>query len=415
MVNRKTSLISITMFFIIVVALWGFLYTKTVFASTFLSYASFVVLFALSLAVLIRYNFGSFSSFSIVWCPYLLYTIVGYLIGENIQSMTSWISCLIILLVSTKVALYNNVPYKVFYWSGIIALIGIYVQLFYPQFYYTRISVIFQSAELLERWEEKGGLAGFSYQTGMTAAILLYSEVVVLYLRESISRKLLRNDFLYYLLLVITIIGVFLTGKRMLSVIAIVLPFIIFLFSTKNGAKVIVCFVLMIVITILLGQFFITHLNQWSDTFLFKRFVESYFDLQGGGDITSGRDFLYNMAIRAYEENPNMGIGVGNFYNLAGTEVHNTYLQVLCEQGLWGFIAFVVPIIYCLFGTLQLIKSDRRWKYRPYLLLSFALQLVYVFYAFTGNVNVGLCYIVYYIGIGILISIPKQHHTYNLV
>ena len=314
------SLLNLTLFLIIFDALWGFLYSKTVFAASIMSYVSFILLFILSLTVAIKYSFGRLVSFSLVWLPYLMYTILGYLINGDMNSMTSWINCFILILVSSVTNFHEKIPYWLLYLSGIIALVGIFVQLIFPDIYLTHISTIFQDAERLAMWEDKSGLAGFTYQTGKTASILLYGEVVIIYMRERLNRLLFNSNIISYALIALIIIAVFLTGKRMMSVIAITLPFVVHLFSHKVSPKFVVSFVLVVAVSIGFYNYFISHINELSDSFLFRRFVQTYINFQEGDDITTGRSGLSELAIMAFNDSPIMGIGVGRFIEYTGAE-----------------------------------------------------------------------------------------------
>lgn len=87
-------------------------------------------------------------------------------------------------------------------------------------------------------------------------------------------------------------------------------------------------------------------------------------------DISSGRTMLWGRAISLFKAHPIIGIGWGNFRNyLADTfnvfndgqlsNVHNNYLQILCETGVVGFILFVGPLFYMLYRTFKASKSLR--------------------------------------------------------
>jgi O-antigen ligase len=72
-------------------------------------------------------------------------------------------------------------------------------------------------------------------------------------------------------------------------------------------------------------------------------------------DITSGRLALWTKAIQLFLQKPVFGIGWQQFaaqdkYN---HNVHNTYLQWLCETGVVGFVLIFVPIFVMAVLTLQ--------------------------------------------------------------
>ena len=148
-------------------------------------------------------------------------------------------------------------------------------------------------------------------------------------------------------------------------------------------------------------QFFIQNAANYLHDPLLKRFAESVIESQIGGDVTSGRVDLYELAIQAFYDNPILGIGIGNFipYTKAYTSVHNTYLQVLCEQGIIGFLFFITPILYCLQKTIVALRKtiDKSNQLK----LSLFFQLCFIFYGLTGNVTSGLSsFGIYFLGIG---------------
>ena len=263
---------------------------------------------------------------------------------------------------------------------------------------------------------EDRGLAGFTYNTGATASILLYAEAVVLYLRNVVNSYFLKRNIFYYIVLIFIIIGVLLTGKRMLSLLAVALPFIVIWFSKKLSGKKVFIISFIALAAVLFYFYFVSHLTELSDTRIFRRFVETYTEIQEGDDFTTGRSDLYAMAIKAFEDHPLTGVGVGKFmeYTKAYTDVHNTYLQVLCEQGIVGLLFFVFPLLYCLRNTVKQLRTIKNTELRPLLSFSLAFQLIYILYAFTGNVNIGCGFTMYFIAIGVLISVSKKMSTQSI-
>lgn len=123
-----------------------------------------------------------------------------------------------------------------------------------------------------------------------------------------------------------------------------------------------------------------------------------------GGEITNGRIWFWEFALEKFYESPIVGIGWGGFkhayYQRIGTysstsifvDTHNVYLQVLCEQGLIGFLLFAGAIVSIFIKTWNLIKAARIGKL-PYmdiasqklLSISLGIQAFFIMYCFTGN------------------------------
>lgn len=406
---KEWNILSLAIFLFLLDGFWGFIYTRTIYAKPIWEYVSVLLFLFLFLYIANKYHWGAWSKLSRVWAPYILLTFMGYALTPSIRA-PYWLICLILLLVAQRKSILTFLPSNLLFWGGIFAFIGIMVQIFLPSFYNARISGLFLNDEDVENWSEGYGFNGFTFQLGVTAAILIYGEVVLLYLKEKILNRKFQNPILYYLLLIIFVIGVFLTGKRLLSVLAFVLPFLILFFSKKLSAGKIFTIFFVVIIAYIAFDFFITNISNYSDSLILRRFVYSYEEAKAGNDITSDRTYLFQLAWGAFERNPILGIGVGQFRAVTGatTAVHNTYMQVLCEQGIFGFMLFFLPIVYSFIYTIRLTTRVKDKSLFNYLKVSLAFQLIYIIYSMTGNENIGTGYIMYFLGIAIIISIEKE-------
>lgn len=95
-----------------------------------------------------------------------------------------------------------------------------------------------------------------------------------------------------------------------------------------------------------------------------RRYVMTIEKLLAGQDITSGRTELYAQAVKLFAANPVLGIGWGQFATYVTPEfkaahgqdvanVHNIYLEFLCEVGIIGAIFIIVPMAYMLVQTIN--------------------------------------------------------------
>ena len=128
-------------------------------------------------------------------------------------------------------------------------------------------------------------------------------------------------------------------------------------------------------------------LPQLKEISFLERYILTIENLLSGNDVTSGRLTLYQIAFRAFRENPILGIGWDQFQTLipegyltdpvVGIEdTHCIYLQFLCETGIVGTPLIVAPLLYYYF---QVCTQFRRLKYRrgesPELRLAFNLTV----------------------------------------
>ena len=125
------------------------------------------------------------------------------------------------------------------------------------------------------------------------------------------------------------------------------------------------------------------------------RFMTESTDLN---DLSSNRvDSLWIPAWEAFKENPLFGIGWRQFkYQFPQTQsiyvihndVHNVYLQLLCETGVVGFILFISTMVYTYILTWKLLVCQKReTESACYLQIMFSLgyQTFFLLYCFTGN------------------------------
>lgn len=84
-------------------------------------------------------------------------------------------------------------------------------------------------------------------------------------------------------------------------------------------------------------------LQRFLPNIIFKRIFS--FDSYAGG---SERDFIWKNALSLFLKYPIFGAGWGAFYGYNGiyAVVHNTYISMLCDVGIIGFLLFFTPVIW---------------------------------------------------------------------
>ena len=386
----------------------GFYITQTVYRSSTAIYITFCGLFAIvvlaALGVVkqpIPYNKSL-----IIWLPYLAYTAFGYFSQGKLEYFVYWSICAIIIFFSIALRIHRFVPIKLFYGLSIFSVIGILVQLLLPDFYYSNISPLFVTSSQIKAWGVNYGMAGFFYQLDSAAMPILFGECVYLaFGRNSIEES---NIKLKDIIVVGgSIIFVLLTGKRMLFLISVMIPFVIGFFTGKNQKKRFGIILISILVVAFSYNLIINNLQYLYNNPHLNRIAVTFMKISAGEDISSGRNSLSQMALEIYQNNKLFGVGVSNFQKVSGayTDVHNTYLQTLCEQGIVGFLLFTIPLLVNFIYTVKKSREEDYSKTASFLKLSIAVQAVYIIYAFTGNVNINQTgYMMYFILVSMMHS-----------
>ena len=115
----------------------------------------------------------------------------------------------------------------------------------------------------------------------------------------------------------------------------------------------------------------IVHIEQLKEVSFLYRYVLTIDNMLQGYDASSGRFELYGVAIAIFLKNPIFGIGWGSFSNHVTeafraehgsgvADVHNIYLQFLCETGIVGTILILTPIFYIFIKTVS--QTRRLYK-----------------------------------------------------
>ena len=186
--------------------------------------------------------------------------------------------------------------------------------------------------------------ANFNYNPNETALFCICSVTFIVYYLFSFSQnKIVR--VLGILLFLLFVIIIFLSQSRKGLVGLIVAPLLFFHFQGRSVLK----YILVISGLALLLLFFVP-----SD-FLVD-IIGGSFDrmtsLFGSGKDTSTdlRESYTNLALKMWEQNPLLGIGINNFAPLntvlKGAYSHNNYVELLAGVGICGFVLYYIPLLF---------------------------------------------------------------------
>lgn len=236
-----------------------------------------------------------------------------------------------------------------------------------------------------------GSFLGSYQNVGSSMCIAMLIVEIDILLRK--SRK--RLDIVLFILYLGVLV---MTGKRTFLII----PFVLLLiFSNidnlvipikENRKRVVVLGVILLALGVLafaIKPDLLSGIN---------RFAES-----DTGDVTSGRDRLWGLALWLWKSAPFIGIGMGGYVNFIRnntyitmsvmhvslvTSVHNIYLQLLAENGIFGLIIYIIFFCFNIIIAISNLKESRHVddmsvKYGAY--FSLFLQIWFLLYGITGN------------------------------
>ena len=157
-------------------------------------------------------------------------------------------------------------------------------------------------------------------------------------------------DLLYFLYIPLCIAAVFLTGSRGAFVSVLIAILIIPLINFKQSFWLKVLLVFTLVATVYLSIYFLP-------PELFERFCGIPRELESGS--LAQRSYIWQAGWNVFQEHPIFGVGAGAFYSsvnkfFGGMIVsHNAFISILTEEGIVGFIFFVLMLV----GLITRIKK----------------------------------------------------------
>ena len=93
--------------------------------------------------------------------------------------------------------------------------------------------------------------------------------------------------------------------------------------------------------------------------------------------LLSERDQLLTSSLNTYAENPVFGVGQGNIVEprYVGKQTHNTYVELLAENGIFSFFIFMLIMIF-LFRKIQFLNKNSHHPRIYYIFISFTFGLL---------------------------------------
>lgn len=206
-------------------------------------------------------------------------------------------------------------------------------------------------------------------------------------------------------LISISFLALLFSAKRahlLFSILSCVL--IYFFVNREKYSKKLIKFVIGIfigIVAVLIVSTFVPEVKN-----VFTRFEEGYAE----GNLLNGRNELYDLALSYWRKKPLFGNGWGSFSyfykinyhwdNLEYLDVHNVYIQLLCECGIVGLLFFLLLAINILIKAIKINLMEKLRNGATILALGY--QIFFLLYCFSGNpLYDNFCYTFYFISVGL--------------
>ena len=277
------------------------------------------------------------------------YLIIGYLAA-------------VVLLIESSSKYYDGI----WIWFKRIAVfeaLGIYLQWILPGVYYPLVSIVLPNevvASIRNRLAA-GYYTGFSREVSYTMFLIVVGLGIYIFLEGKKKRTV---DYAIEALL---FGALFVSGKRATLLFCIVGIFITQFINSRDKLKILkyAFRVALFVVAVWFSY------PWWSQIPALSRLTEiiQYLSLQDVIGVTNGRTVIYNNAIQLWRTNIWFGIGWGNFkYSImnnlwySGFDVHNCFLQVLCETGIIGLIFYILLVSMSVINVYRSIQLMHKTK-----------------------------------------------------
>lgn len=358
----------------------------------------------------------SFSLLRVGWLFFLCILLFHneYMKLGNYGSVLMPISALILVLLRTKNARWCEAAYKAFIKVGIIHVIATIVFSLSNSLYLATMPKIWGYFPVGTQNGLNGAAAGltrhYSYNGiyCVTVMILCAAPLFTNSVEKFEKKK-------YTVISILALLSVILTQKRAHLLFGVLSIVMLYLFcgyykALKRIGKIIIwgiCGVLMAGII----SMFIPAVEK-----LFARFQVS-----GDTDISTGRYAAWAVGFQLFEESKMFGKGWFYFplyYNRTEfPEIHNIYIQFLCETGLFGTIIMICTMFSTLFMSMTTFK---RYRYsmevvdQTILAGAVGFQVFTLMYGLTGCCMTDITVIAYLTSVAFGISIYQKYRFKNI-
>lgn len=263
-----------------------------------------------------------------------------------------------------------------FFSVGMIFSIVTIITYLSPNFYFDNVYVLFpedMKLGLLYTYN-KGYMPGLTYHYSANGCYISFLVLLSAYIFYD------KKNFVSGLVLIFNLIALFLTGKRAHIVFVILALFISYYRQNKKSNLRFLKVLLILSFSLIVFTVLCNFIPELSN------FITRFIELSSSGDITLGRGTRIVEALKLFRENIFIGIGWDQFkywHEVFFSEyinVHNIYVQLLCENGILFSVPFFLWMIIVFYKSYKLSQIDN-----PIFGLCFSYNIFFLLYGLTGN------------------------------
>ncbi|MBS6172217.1 MAG: O-antigen ligase family protein [Clostridiales bacterium] len=257
-----------------------------------------------------------------------------------------------------------------------------------------------------------GGLLGNYQAVGMMLSI-----IAIIYMTEyfEMNKKMITLSLFLFSLLC-----VFITGKRTFSVLALLSFLLVFYFSNKKDKWINLLKVVVVLgVGVIIAYTLVEPIRELANRLIFADYSDAY-------TFSSGRNVLWEIAFKIFEEHKVLGIGFGcypqysgdfysNYTNAGLWQPHNIYYGMLCNIGIIGSVIFISFMLISLIKTIKLLKDTyENENYKNICMYSLMIQIWFLIYGYSGNgiFDINEMYF-YVVAIAMSLSVAIDKHKYS--
>ena len=297
---------------------------------------------------------------------------------------------------------------------SIIEATSVYVQFFLPSIYKTLIKTLMPEAYNEIIFRQSSG-----YYTGLTKEVSFTVWFIIIgmscYFSECYFQK--RKCRFIWILIYLTI-ALLMTGKKAQPLIVLISMLVIYIIISNKRLRIVK---LLLGALLLIGIIYITF-PMWEKLSFMQRYVSLINNIIQKSNmhvITTGRIEIYKAAIDLWKQNKIFGIGWGNFrFDVEKSawyswfDVHNCYLQLLCETGVIGLVVYILMITIVLYNSLASLIRIRNLEIKNQKTI---VAISTILFFFLGYSITGTCLYEYSYYIIFFLCIKKCNNIYKTV